>query len=182
MNNRERPSYRRAVTDVQTYLYYIAQIDSDIPRVNPDGIYGETTAASVATFQRKYLGHTGHIADGRVDYPTFRRLLEEFRKAEAHLGDPARLAPFRGRLKNRKLIYGDRSDLVMLVRLMLDTIGLTYRSAEALPITDRYDEALVDAIRTFQITQGLPPDGEIGRETWDRLAIAYNQNIGNTDS
>ncbi|MBE6637040.1 MAG: peptidoglycan-binding protein [Ruminococcaceae bacterium] len=177
MNHRESPSYRQAVRAIQTYLYTVAQFDSDIPRVNPDGIYGPTTADSVAAFQRKYLGR----ADGRVDYATWQALLTQYRKDAAHLRKPNPILPFLGPLKDRKISLGDRSDLVLLIRYLLESLSLDYRSEEPLLLSDRFDAALADRIKVFQIAQGLPPDGEVDRDTWDRLALAFNQSITNNE-
>ncbi|MBQ4065250.1 MAG: hypothetical protein IJD10_04055 [Clostridia bacterium] len=43
MENYERPTYPQSVRAVQTYLYTISQVDPQVPRVNPDGIYGPET-------------------------------------------------------------------------------------------------------------------------------------------
>ena len=177
MNHRESPSYRQAVRAVQTYLYTIAQFDSEVPRVNPDGIYGPTTASAVAAFQRKYLGR----ADGRVDYDTWQALLAQYRKDATVLSKPQPIFPFLATLKNGKLRPGDRSDLVLLIRYILESLALDYRSEEPLLLSDLFDASLADRIKIFQIAQGLPPDGEIDRDTWDRLALAFNQSITNNE-
>lgn len=172
MNNNERLSYRPAVHQVQTYLYTIATVDPEIPRVNPDGIYGPTTADAVTAFQNKYR----LSPNGKVNFETWQMLLARYREALRALSDPTRLSPFRLALKNKVLVPGDRSDLVMLLRIMLGQIGLTYLPLEGLGYSDLYDDDLSYAITHFQMTQGLPDTGIVDRNTWDRLALAYNEN------
>jgi peptidoglycan hydrolase-like protein with peptidoglycan-binding domain len=173
MDNQERPTYRQAVRDIQTFLYTISQTDPLVPRVNPDGIYGPETAEAVRVFQETYLG----FGDGRVDFTTWQALVAHYRTAQTALQEPERIAPFTVFLKNGRLILGDRSDIVRMVRIMLATIGLDYACAEGLPITDLFDDAMEQAILSFQYANGLEPDGIIDRNTWDRLAIAYNKSL-----
>ncbi len=173
MNNKERPTYRQAVRDIQTFLYTISQTDPLIPRVNPDGIYGPETAEAVSIFQKTYLG----FGNGRVDFTTWQALVSHYREARTALQEPTRIAPFTAHLKNASLVLGDRSDLVMIIRIMLSTISLDYAEAENLPITDLFDAPMEQAILSFQYAQGLEPDGIIDRNTWDRLAMAYNKAI-----
>lgn len=50
------------VKEVQTYLRKISQAYPEIPRVEPDGIYGPETAAAVAGFQERFrLPVTGAV-------------------------------------------------------------------------------------------------------------------------
>jgi len=173
MDNHERPTYRQAVRDIQTFLYTISQVDPLIPRVNPDGIYGPETADSVRVFQETYLG----FGDGRVDFATWQALVAHYRDARTALREPERIAPFTAFLKDGRLLLGDRSDIVMMVRIMLATIGLDYACAEGLPITDLFDDAMEEAILSFQFANGREPDGIIDRSTWDRRAMAYNKSL-----
>ena len=171
MNDQEPLSYRPAVQRVQTYLYTIATVDPEIPRVNPDGIYGPTTAESVTAFQNKYR----LPPNGKVNFETWQMLLLRYHEALRALGEPTRISPFRLFLKNGVLIPGDRSDLVMLLRIMLGQLGLIYLPLEGFPVSDRYDDDLSYAVTHFQLTQGLPDTGIVDRGTWDRLALAYNE-------
>lgn len=173
MDNQERPTYRQAVRDIQTFLYTISQTDPLVPRVNPDGIYGPETAEAVRIFQETYLG----FGDGRVDFATWQALVSHYRTARTALQEPERIALFTAFQKDGHLLLGDRSDIVMMVRIMLATIGLDYACAEGLPITDLFDDAMEEAVLSFQYANGLEPDGIIDRNTWDRLAIAYNKSL-----
>ena len=57
-----------AIREVQKFLYVISyRVNSDVPRVAIDGIYGPETEAAVIAFQEIY----GHSASGSVDRETF---------------------------------------------------------------------------------------------------------------
>lgn len=173
MENYERPSYRPSVRAVQTYLYTISQVDPQVPRVNPDGIYGPETADAVRVFQETYLG----FGDGKVDFATWQALVAHYREAEQTLSEPNRIAPFTAVLKDGVLREGDRSDLVMITRIMLAAMSVEYALAEELPITDRFDAPMAEALRSFQYLNGLAVNGALDRPTWDRLALAYNKSV-----
>ncbi len=173
MENYERPTYPQSVRAVQTYLYTISQVDPQVPRVNPDGIYGPETADAVRVFQETYVG----FGDGKVDLATWQALVTHYREAERALSEPQRIAPFTARLKDGVLRCGDRSDLVMMVRIMLATMGVDYALSEDLPITDLYDTPMEEAVRSFQYVNGLDPSGILDRSTWDRMALAYNKSV-----
>lgn len=44
-------------------------------------------------------------------------------------------------------------------------------------VTDRFDEALRDAVYAFQQTYGLTVDGVVGRNTWNALQNVYEQTL-----
>lgn len=64
------------VERVQTYLSYISDFDSSIPKVETDGIYGPATAEAVRAFQASQ----GLEPTGSVGAVTFSRLAEEYRR------------------------------------------------------------------------------------------------------
>ncbi len=171
MENYERPTYRQSVRAVQTYLYTISQVDPQVPRVNPDGIYGPETADAVRVFQETYVG----FGDGKVDFATWQALVAHYLDAEKALSEPERISPFTAHLKDGVLTNGDRSDLVMMVRIMLAAMSVDYAPSEDLPITDLFDTPMEEAVRSFQYVNGLDPSGILDRPTWDRMAIAYNK-------
>ena len=176
MPETKKPS-RRVAEELQNFFYVISQVEPEVPRLNPDGIYTEETAEAVRVFQKKIMGRPD--PDGRVDYETWRQLVSHYHAAEARLREPRTVSPFRIALKNGVLSPGDKCDLVLMIKLMMNTLALEYRCAENVPLTEEYDEALTDAIRQFQVVHGLPETGAVDRATWDRLAMAYDQLTSN---
>lgn len=172
MNNVDRPSYRYVVRQIQTFLNRISRIDRDIPPVNPDGIYGSTTIASVTAFQKKY----GLRANGKVDYLTWQLILREYRIADQILSAPKMISPFSEPLKNNVLEKGDRSDLVMMIKDILRVISVSYQT-DAIPYNNVFDAQTEKAITEFQKINGLKSDGKIDILTWNSLADAYNKYI-----
>ena len=169
MRNTDMPFYKESVRQIQVYLYDISRVDSDIPRVNPDGIYGSTTVESVTAFQRKH----GIIPDGRVNYETFKKLSSEHEKADVILSAPRVISPFSQPLKDGVVRPGDESELIMIVKIMLKALGVSYPYGEELKSDGVFDADTERAVREFQFIQGLPSNGIINKETWNRLTLAY---------
>jgi hypothetical protein len=173
MDNSNRPFAGASIRRIQSALTSISRIDRDIPRVNPDGIYGETTADAVYVFQKKYLGG----GDGRVDFPTWQELLRISAEAEAELSDGAPIFPFNTHLKDGKLVRGDRSSLIMMIKLMMKSIEITYPFMEGIDLSELFDTRLYDAVKEFQALHGLKKSGDIDKQTWNRMAIAYGRSL-----
>ncbi len=165
------PFYKESVRQVQVYLYDISRVDPDIPRVNPDGIYGETTVRSVTAFQKKF----GLTPDGRVDYQTWKKLSSEHERADMLLSPPVPISPFSQPLNSGVIKIGDRSELIRIVKIMLKAIGASYPYGEDLSDDDVFDPDTECAVRDLQFINGIDASGIINKETWNALARAYEK-------
>ena len=171
MMNTEMPFYKESVRQIQVYLYDISRVDRDVPRVNPDGIYGSTTVEAVRAFQKKH----GLDQSGRVDYATFRKLSAEHEKVDVILSSPRKLTPFGEELKGGVTGIGDESELVAIVKIMLRALSSSYPYGEELKIDGVFDSDTERAVKEFQFIHGLPSNGIINKETWNHLALAYEK-------
>ena len=64
----------QSVTDLQTYLSFIAQNISEIPQIPVTGFYGEQTENAVSTFQRLF----GITVSGAVGPVTWAQIAREY--------------------------------------------------------------------------------------------------------
>ena len=157
------------ISALQRDLLLLSRLYPEIPRVNPDSIYGPETTRSVRAFQKMQ----DLEENGRADEPTLRMLYEIFRTVPQQLSPGTAIYPFDQQLKDNQLSPGDRSDLVLLLQLMLNTVDLLYNFGQ-LELTGLYDEETAARVRQFQQRNQLPTTGIVDRITWDRLAAAYN--------
>ena len=160
------------ITALQRDLLLLSRLYPEIPRVNPDSIYGPETTRSVRAFQKM----TGLPETGQTDEPTMRMLYETFRTIPSQLYPSAPIHPFEQGLKDNQLSPNERSDLIMLAQIMLNTIDIFYGFGQ-LEVTGLYDEESAMRIRLFQQRNLLPDTGVLDRPTWDRLADVYNQSL-----
>ena len=78
--------------------------------------------------------------------------------------------------ENYSLRDGERSELVFIAQLMLNSVGLNH-NISPLPVSGIYDSATAEAVTSFQKAARIPVTGDIDFITWDRLAEEYNLTV-----
>ncbi len=154
---------------LQTYLRQLSYHDNDIPRIVIDGIFDEQTRAALEAFQRKYeLAPTGS-ADMRTWNLLYAKYLESVAEnaiAESLLVFPVRPDGFH--YKNGDVGYG-----VGIIQLILDALEAYYDYGKV-DIDEKYGEQTSRAVRYFQEKNGIFPDGNVDKKTWNALAEQMN--------
>lgn len=77
--------------------------------------------------------------------------------------------------ERRRVYPRERSDLVMILQLMLNELRIRYDGFGPIPLSGIYDELTEDAVRQFQRINLLPTDGITDIRTWNRMAQQYNR-------
>ena len=160
-----------SVYELQSFLNNISRVDPDIPRVNPDGIYGKTTEEAVYAFQGKYALRQS----GRVDFATWRLLLKKSKEALELASPPLSIMPFQQQIEGGEIMIGDRGEIVYIIKTMLRTVGSSYPLGEDISRNDLYDEETEGAVMDFQAINGILQTGRVDTVTWNRLSMAYNK-------
>lgn len=138
------------------------------PSVQENGRYDEATREAVRQFQRM----RGYPATGVADRRTWEEMSRLYRERETDSVIEG-IRPFVGR--QRRIYPRERSDLVMILQLILNELRLRYDGFGPIPISGIYDEMTEDAVRQFQRINLLPMDGVIDGRTWNRMARQYNE-------
>lgn len=157
------------IRSLQTMLRTIAQVDPMQPSLIPDGIYGPRTHDAVAAFQRRY----GMPVTGVADQATWERIVERYRPArtETEPAQPIQITLNPGQVIRR----GEENHLVNLIQSMLILLSDLYEGFPTLEHTGVLDIPTQRALTAFQILSGLPPTGELDKQTWKALALQYSQ-------
>jgi peptidoglycan hydrolase-like protein with peptidoglycan-binding domain len=169
-----RVNERQAILNIQRYLRQLSYVNPDIPAPPLDGVYDTATRTAVEAFQRT----EGLPPTGLVDSATWELLFLRYEESQRRESAPVPLAQFPRLSKGYALRLGDESFLVRLIQYALGELELIYSGFEDVPQTGVYDEATATAVREFQGKHGLPPTGEVDRDTWDALANTYNREFG----
>ncbi len=160
------------VTVIQRELNTIGRNYPAIPRVDVDGIFGESTERAVRTFQQIF----GLTSDGIVGQATWNRLVMLYtgilRLAEL---DSVGVTIFGSSLEYPEALrLGDENDYVATLQYFLAVISEFYDTVPSVPITGYFGELTQQAVIAFQRTVGIVADGVVGRRTWDELYRAYD--------
>jgi len=164
-----------SVRTLQTWLNRIRVNFPAIPAItNVSGIYGPQTEAAVRAFQSiRELGNL--TSNGVVDRATWYSISRTY-SAVKRLGELTSegIIIGIGRTPPVEIIReGARGRLVQQAQYLLNFISEFHPSVPAVMQNSSYTRDMTNAVREFQRTFGLNPDGVIGPLTWRRLYEVY---------
>ena len=168
-----RPSesfVEQPVRSLQTMLRVLAEDDSRLPTVVPDGIYGPTTMNAVTAFQRQ----KGIPITGIVDQRTWDLIVEYYEPALIRVGkaQPIEIILDPGQVFRR----GDRSPYVYLLQSMLTQLSNDHPVIEPPGHSGIMDDETVRSLCAFQKLSGLPVTGDFDKITWKHLVHQFSLN------
>lgn len=159
-----------AIRNLQTYLRQISYFDPNITPPPIDGIFGSDTRQSLSDFQRLQ----GLPVTGVADRRTWDELYAAYRFSLSQNTIPRRVAFFPDLPKDYTLSPGSEHFSVSVLQFMLRELEVKYGSWGELTISGVFDDPTVQAVRRFQMQNGLPESGTVGRTTWNAVADQYN--------
>ncbi len=160
------------VESIQRRLNRIATNYPAIPKIFPvNGVFGEDTEAAVRAFQEIF----SLTADGIVGDATWYRI-QYIYNAVKRLSDlyseGLTLEEVSTQYPNQ-LSLGSRGVGVSVLQYYLDYVAQYVATVPSIEQDGVFGEETEDAVRAFQRTYGLTPDGVVGIRTWDRLYNVY---------
>ena len=154
------------IEEILGLLYQIALRDSRIPVILPGREFTEEAGLAVRAYQQAY----GLPVTGEIDTATWDSIVQTYRRMTDR-PMPLTVFPAPGFL----LRPGDRGEMVSLVQVLFGMIAGRYDNLPAPAVTGEYDAETAEAVRVFQQIAGVPVNGILGRETWNRLAALIAQ-------
>ena len=155
------------IRSLQTMLRVIAEDDTRMPTVVPDGIYGQTTMQSVAAFQRLY----GLPVTGITDQETWEGIESVYEPALIRVG-PAE--PIEILLEPKQVFrLGETNAYIYLLQGILTQLSTENPTISRPNHNGILDDSTSEALAAFQLLAGLPPTGELDRITWKYLAKQF---------
>ncbi len=134
-----------------------------------DGIYGNRLRDAISHFQSLY----GLDNTGIADFLTWESIDDEYRYYSELFGKSRSLSPFPD-TADFSVGQGERSDLILLIQIMLNELRIFYDLYGYIPQNGRFGTATASAVREFQRVGGLDMTGRVDRRTWNRLAEEYD--------
>lgn len=161
-------SKKTQVTELQKMLRAVSYSRVDIPKVNPDGVFGKETTEALRIFQRQI----GLAPTGEADFTTWNALRSEAELSRDGASGGKMLDAFPGADYVAKI--GEKSSIVYLIQVILSDISHTYDGLEDVEITGEFDNATYEGVKLFQFYHRMEETGRVDKKTWDALAASYN--------
>ncbi len=157
----------RVVRRIQNTLNGISNNYPLIPKLTPDGVFGETTEEAVRTFQRIF----NLTPDGVVGRATWYRLINIF----VGINRLNELKSVGNTLFGLSLEYpdaiveGDTGEKVSIMQLMLNILSEYYDAIPSVPQSGSFEQQTLQGVLAFQQLFGLPQNGEGDDITWEAM-------------
>ena len=155
------------IRSLQTMLRVIAQQESDMYALIPDGIYGPDTLQVVSDFQRRH----GLPITGITDQLTWDAVVANYEPALVEQSQAQMLEIILN--PGQTIRKGERHPHLYLVQSILRVLSEAYGSFASPEVTGVLDDATEDAIFLFQQLSGLRSTGQLDKHTWQALALQY---------
>lgn len=165
---------RQPVRSLQTMLRVLAEDDTSLPTVVPDGIYGPATMQAVSTFQRKY----GLPVTGVVNEQTWTTIVNQYEPALIRVdkAEPIEIIMNPGQVFRR----GDSSPYIYLLQAMLTHLSNDHPAIDQPGFNGVIDNATASSLADFQRLAGLEETGEFDKITWKHLVRHFLTNANHT--
>lgn len=158
------------IRSLQTMLRVIAEDDSSIPTVVPDGIYGQTTMAAVTEFQRLQ----GLPLTGITDQATWDAIVAVYEEALIRVAPAESIEIIMD--PGQVFVMEDEGPYIFLMQSLLIWLSKDYKSIIPPDHTGILDQKTSDALSAFQALTGLEQTGSLDKITWKNLARQFTLN------
>ena len=155
------------VHDLQVMLRELSYYDKSIPRLVPDGSFGNETLTAVLRFQRG----AGLPVTGQVDNTTWDAVVLAYTRVRGDLRMPLRANGFPDRLYT--ISPGENSVYLLMIQAMFNALMQVLEEVQYSVPDGLHDEGSVFNIRWLQRLSGLEESGIMGKLEWDLLARVY---------
>lgn len=158
------------IRSLQTMLRVLAEDDTSLPSIIPDGIYGQETIGAVTAFQRK----NNLSATGIADRQTWEAISAAYDLALIRVGkaEPIEIIMDPGKVYRK----GDSGPYLYLLQSMLLYLSMQQPTIETPSQNGTLDTQTAQALASFQFLAGLPPTGELDKVTWKNLVKQFTLN------
>jgi len=158
------------IRSLQTMLRVLAEDDSTLPTVVPDGIYGQETITAISAFQRR----AGLPVTGIANQETWEAIVAAYEPALVRVDKavPIEIIMDQGKVYRR----GDSSANLYLLQAMLTFLSRYHSDIGAPGQSGVLDSPTAEALAAFQLLAGLPPTGELDKITWKYLVNQFTLN------
>ena len=161
-----RSAVNKPIRNVQTFLRRVSY-DNDIPKIIPDGIFGNQTQNAVTEFQRVF----NLPQSGIIDNETWNRIYSEYKNTLKKYAEPKRTSVFPSPhfvIKN-----DDENGIVYVIQAMITALGAHLSNIPEIEISGKFDERTQKAVIEIQNTAGVKETGVVDKATWEIISALF---------
>ena len=158
----------RPVRSLQTMLRTLSFIYPVLPRLTPDGVFGERTLEAVMLFQREFHPPV----NGLVDQGTWDAIAARYAQALLQLSGPATGQGFPS--GDFTVSPGGESIHLYLAQSMFRALSRVLMGLEPGLVSGRSDPATASNVRWLQRLDQLPETGILDQQSWNTLSRIYD--------
>jgi peptidoglycan hydrolase-like protein with peptidoglycan-binding domain len=163
----EDPIVNEPIRALQQMLRAISFVQPEIPRIIPDGSFGETTKRAVSEFQRA----AGLPVTGAADLPTFEAIVRAYDSA-MELLSPAQ-APILLFPATLEIRPGQSHPILYLVQAMLLALHQEFPEFLKAAVNGYLDENTETNLKLLQSLALLPVTGALDLRSYNMLARLF---------
>lgn len=153
------------VRSLQTMLRELSFFYEFLPRLTPDGVFGERTLEAVMLFQREFFPPV----TGRVDQATWDAIAALYLHTVGR-----RVRPLQGYPGGGLTIQPDQESVhLYLVQSMFRALARLLDGIQSAPVTGQNDAATQHNIRWVQQLDGKPQTGVLDQDSWNTISRLY---------
>lgn len=157
----------RSVFDLQTMLRTMSFRHPWLPRLIPDGIFGERTLEAVMLFQREMFPPVTGVVDNAV----WEAIVSAYQQCCTALAPPLPCNGFPSR--NYTISPGQSCVHLRLIQSMFLGLGCILEGLKKAEVNGTMDDSTVHNIRWVQRLNQVEETGVINQMVWDTLARLY---------
>lgn len=157
----------RPVKSLQAMLRQISYVYPVIPRLVPDGLFGEETLEAVMIFQREFR----LPVTGTVDNATWDAVALTYARTTQNLENPLLTNGFPDRLST--FSPGDRCVYLLMIQAMFNALSHTLEEVENVPVDGLHAGGSVRNTKWLQRKGNLKETGVMGKDEWNLLVRIY---------
>lgn len=162
----------KPIENLQSFLRRISY-DNAIPKVVPDGIFGQQTYDAVIKFQKEF----GLPQTGIVNYDTWKKVQEVHKNTLKKYTVPKPVNVFPS--PHFVITDNDENEIVYVIQAFLKALGENFENLDDVEINGRYDNQTKNAVITIQNASGIKENGVVDKETWEAIAILFETFVSN---
>ena len=155
------------VRSLQRKLRNISSYYDEIPVIQADGIFGDSTEDALLKFQELF----GLERTGIADFDTWNKIVEISQETDRATEPTDSVLIFNE--GNVSINPGDKDNQLFVIQAMMLALAQETKNISAPSVTGIHDKNSVDAVKSVQLISGLDDNGIIDAEFSNNLGRLY---------